>query len=313
MCLLLIALPLLMTAEANAERSSWNVAVERVEASAAEYFEYAVRVGGTSWAGTMYNGYQYERHQCAILGRMLGETDAVREIEHLEYPPLDTSSDPHDLLIFSISLNNWAAAARWAVAAEKHQRINTWNLECVGRHSIPRSLAIKSPREEADFETDEKRLFVYGAIEPGYYQRLLEALDANPGVEEVVLGSGGGSVRDAILSGLEIRRRGLNTSINGNCFSACPLIFMGGNRREIWAAPHRLGFHQIYRGNGEPVSIDDPIYGITADYIRIMGIVPSVVLQWMASAGPQELHEPDVRELCAPRVATFVQRVCNAD
>lgn len=302
-----------VAASVSAQSVSWEAAIEQVEASAEKYFEYAVRVGGTSWAGTMYNGYQYERHQCAILGRMLGKADAIREIEHLEYPPLDASSDPHDLLVFSISLNNWVSAARWALAAETHQRINTWNLDCVGRHGISQSSFMESPREQADFEQDGNRLFVYGAIESGFYERFLIALDSNPDVEEVLLGSGGGSVRDAILSGLEIRRRELSTTIFGNCFSACPLVFMGGTRRVIWAAPHRLGFHQIYRGDGEPISAENPVYALVSNYMEMMDVEPIAVIQWMLRAAPHEMHEPDVGLLCAPRVATFVQRVCNAE
>ncbi len=311
-----LILPLILVlvgSQVGAQTARWEVAIERVEASADEYFEYAVRTGGTSWAGTMYNGYHSQRHQCAILGRMLGKIESIREIEYLEYPPLDASSDPHDLLVFSISLKNWVGAARWALAAETHERINTWNLDCVGSHGISISMSIESPREEADFQRDGNQLYVYGAIEQGFYERFLEALQANSGIEEVVLGSGGGSVRDAILSGVEIRRRGLYTTIFGNCFSACPLVFMGGTRRVIWAAPHDLGFHQIYRGNGVPVSLDDPIYTLTANYIESMGIDSMVVIQWMSNAAPHEMYEPDVRTLCAPRVATFVQRTCSSD
>lgn len=315
-CFSRLTIPMLVFAtgcSVNAQTVSWNAAIERVEASAEEYFEYAVRVGGTSWAGTMYNGYQYEQHQCAILGRMLGKLEAVREIEHLDYPPLDSSSEPHDLLVFSISLKNWVAAARWALAAETHQRINTWNLDCIGRHGISRSMFLESPREEADFRHDGNRLFVYGAIDDGFFDRFLSALDSNPEIEEVLLGSGGGSARDAILAGLEIRRRGLTTTIFGNCFSACPLVFMGGTHRVLWAAPHRLGFHQIYRGHGEPVSLEDPIYALAANYMQTMGIEPIPVIQWMLSAPPHEMYKPAGHLLCAPRVATFVQRICNAE
>lgn len=297
----------------GAQSVSWQAAIDRVEASADEYREYAVRVGGTSWAGTMYNGYQFDVHQCAILGRMLGAVEAIRELEHLDYPPLDASSDPHDLLIFSISLDSWVRAARWALAVEPHQRINTWNLDYVGHYGIPRSVHMESPREEADFEIDGNRLLAYGAIEAGFFNRFLSALEANPGIEEVALGSGGGSVTDAILSGLEIRRRNLNTTIFANCFSACPLIFMGGVRRVLWASPHRLGFHQIYRGEGDPVSLDEPIYELAADYMFAMGIEPITVIEWMLRASPHQMHEPEIHTLCAPRVATFVQRVCHAD
>jgi hypothetical protein len=297
----------------EAQSISWESAIERVEASAEEYREYAVRVGGTSWAGSMYNGYQYELHRCAILGRMLGRTEIIQEIERLEYPPLNTLSEPHDLLVFSISLESWVAAARWASSAEIHQRINTWNLDCVGQYNIPRSMYIESPREEADFARDGTQLLVYGSIDLGFYDRFLEVLNSHPGIEEIVLGSGGGSVRDAILSGIEIRRRGLNTTIFGNCLSACPLVFMGGTQRVIWAGPYRLGFHQISRRNGAAVSADDPAYLLTANYLNQMGIDQSTVIRWMLSATPHEMYEPDVRTLCAPRVATFVQRVCNAN
>lgn len=289
----------------------WDDAISNVQRSASEYFDYAVKMGGTSHAGSMYNGYMSVEHQCAILGRMLEHADAIRHIEEFDYPPMDVSSDPHELLVFSISLENWVAAAQWAKNATEDQRINRWNLDCVGQFGIPANLFIESAQPEAEFVADGTQLHVYGDIDVGFAVRLEQALNSNLLVTEVTLGSGGGSVRDALIAGLLIRSRGLDTTIYGNCYSACPLVFLGGNHRVIWATPYRLGFHQIYTGTGASIPLDDQLYDLVARYVAEMGGDPPTVLAWMHSAGPSEMYEPDPEEICSANVATFVQRVCN--
>ncbi|WP_282078637.1 hypothetical protein [Epibacterium ulvae] len=294
-----------------AQGTSWNTAIQRVERSSKEYFDYAVDVGGTSWAGSAYNGYQFDRHLCAIVGRMLEQVEAIKEIENLDYPPMNATSDAHDLLVFSISLENWTIAARRAVDMNRDERINVWNLDCVGEMGIPANLFMESAQPNAAFDLSGQTLLVYGDIEEGFFDRLKSQLDANPQILEIALGSGGGSVRDALLSGYEIRRRGLSTTIYGNCFSACPLVFMGGETRVLWASPSRLGFHQIYTGDGKALPVEDPIYSLTTQYMAAMGVNPQVIIPWMLSARPDEMFEPEVSDLCAPGVATFVQRVCG--
>lgn len=290
---------------------SWKTAIDRVERSSRQYRDFAVEVGGTSWAGTAYNGYHFSRHQCAIVGRMLEQVDAIQEIESFEYPPMDATSDPHALLVFSISLENWTVAARGALEMNRDERINIWNLECVGEMGIPTDRFMESSQPNAAFEFDGRTLFVYGDIEPGFFDRFSTELDAHAGIQEVALGSGGGSVRDALLAGLEIRKRRLSTTIYGNCFSACPLIFMGGEKRILWASPKRLGFHQIYTNGRNALPPDDLIYNLTSQYMSSMGVDPQIVIPWMLSAGPNEMFEPNVSDLCTPGVATWVQRVCG--
>lgn len=293
--------------------ASWDDAIEVVSEKAEEYHDYAVAVGGTSWAGTMYNGYKSVEHQCAILGRMLGKPEAIKHIEQFEYPPMDARSEPHDLLVFAISLRNWVASARWANEASRDQRINRWNLDCVGKFGIASNLSMKSENPDAEFEVQGNQLHVYGDIDFGFAERFAVILKANPSITEVTLGSGGGSVHDALLAGVMIRQRGLNTTIYGNCFSACPLVFMGGNRRVVWAAPYRLGFHQIYTGGGVAIPLDDKLYGFVSQYVARMGGEPRYVLSWMFSASPSQMYEPKPQELCDAVVATFVQRICGID
>lgn len=300
-----------LCSSAGAQSVSWQDAIERVEGSAEEYRQAAID-RGTSWAGTMYNGYLYDEHRCAILGRLLDLHVMVEHIEQFDYLPINEQTDPHDLLVFSISLDNWAAAARWAVGASESERINRWNLDCVGAFGIPRDAFLESDAPEATFVRDGDWLFVYGDIEPGFFERFVQALDMHSTARIVVLGSGGGSVRDAILAGAEIRRRGLETTIYGNCYSACPMVFVGGTERVLWASPYRLGFHQI-SADGAAVGADHPIYSVVARYLYDMGVDASAVIPWMLAAPPTEMFEPPVDALCSPGVATFVQRVCGWD
>lgn len=297
----------------SAGATSWEKAIAAVEDKANLYYEYAFEVGGTGWAGTAYSGYKYDEHRCAILGRMLNMQEQIRHIEEFNYPPLDARSDPHDLLVFSISLSNWVGAARWAVDAAPSQRANVWNLDCVGQFGISSSLFVESDKPNAEFEVKGTQLHVYGDIDEGFARRFMKVLNANPNLTEVTLGSAGGSVADAIFAGLAIRQHKLNTTIYGNCYSACPLVFLGGVRRVIWAAPYRLGFHQIYTGQGNPIPFDAKLYKTVAGYTEQMGASAAIVVSWMYSASPSDMFEPQVDDLCTSRVATFVQRRCGID
>ena len=295
----------------KAQDLDWQSAIIRVEKSALKYSDYALKKLGSTWVGQANDSIKFETHRCAILGRMLGVPEAIQHIENFEYPSLNSASDAFEMLVFSLTLENWVAAARSSLKMNQDERKNTWNLDCVGQFGIAAELFIKSDKSNATFSLNDRTLFVYGDIDLGFYKRLKLQLQSNPRIEEVSLGSGGGSVRDALLAGYEIRRLGLNTTIHGNCFSACPLVFMGGVKRVLWAAPHRLGFHQIYTGDGHAISEDDLIYDIARRYMNEMGISSQTVISWMLSSRPSEMFEPDVSKLCEPKVSTFVQRICG--
>jgi len=155
-------------------------------------------------------------------------------------------------------------------------------------------------------------LLVYGDIDWGVHERFIEALDDHQGVSTIAFGSAGGSVMDAILIGMEIRMRGLATTLHGPCYSACPLAFMGGTERRIWMGPGpHLGFHRVYTTSGA-LPLDDEIYDQIVRYLVLKDVEPLPVLKWMASAEPSEMHEPELEELCDPGVATWIQRTCGS-
>lgn len=73
--------------------------------------------------------------------------------------------------------------------------------------------------------------------------RLRKILEKHPEISEMQLNSIGGSVyAGAEIAGL-VLEYGLDTSIDGECISACVDVFLAGNRRRMTIGS-RIGFHQ---------------------------------------------------------------------
>jgi len=249
----------LLPAAALAQNNNWPAAVKAVSKAEARYIAYVEkRTGGShlSLLGRMDLMVDVERHKCAILGRMLGRIDEVKSLEELDYPPLDTSVSDYDQAKFAASLGNWVWQAELALAANEAERVNTWNLDCAGQFEIPVAARISNDAPEAQFEISEDGtdLTVYGDIDTGFYDRFKVQLDAYPKISNVRLGSGGGSVADALKAGREIRARGISTMLHGNCLSACPLVFAGGETRQIFTMTAGAPLKRAVRSPSSKVS-----------------------------------------------------------
>lgn len=303
-CLAVMGAPLV------AEDVSWNTAIEAVKEKSSTYYDYAINLGG-GHPGTALHGLGADRHRCAITGRLLGFNEQVREAETLEDPPMTPDANAMELMAHAVTLDAWAASAKYVLGLSETARASLWDLECVGNFGIPASAYIGDRGALTDFTVRGQTLYVYGDIDRGFADRFENALKENIEITEIALGSAGGSVIDAIRAGLMIRDRDLRTVLVGPCYSACPLVFAGGVERLIWAGPTpALGFHQISE-NGLAVSFDDRSYDLVGRYLTDMGIRPKLVMAWMLSAPPEEIYEPPIDQLCLPNLATWVQRTCG--
>ncbi len=268
---------------------------------------------GTSGAGnlgTALNEAGVKEYSCAALAFLFGKDDIFRRIGTIEETPRETYLKT-PLAVFGDALfhENWALSAEYALAMSARDRVETWNLDCVRQHGIAEDEAMPQIAPAAEFEVDGDQIYVLGDIEPGFYERFAEYLAKSPRVKYVALGSGGGSVRDAILAGLLIRKKRLETTLKSDCYSACPLLFLGGVQRTVLSPYRRLGFHQISR-DGRAVPPDDEVYALVRKYADSMGADGSFVLAQMQSAKPSAMTYPDVWELCEPGITTWVQRGC---
>ena len=265
------------------------------------------------WIGTMYNEVDLPEHTCYSLGILLGLDANVRHLRFdrsMRIPR--TSDDAHDLRVKAQSLDNFVSAANESLKKSSDKRAIAWNLDCSSKYGV----AVKQKGIPTFYEltNDGKGIRILGAIEAGFTEKLRAALAQAPRVEFVALGSGGGSVAEAIASGRLIRSKKLVTTVWNNCYSACPLVFLGGLNRYINSPYPSLGFHQMSTSSGA-ISTSSYAYIRVADYIREMGVNDKFVISAMLRATPAQMHMVNGADaqLCHARIATWIQRVCQAD
>ena len=91
------------------------------------------------------------------------------------------------------------------------------------------------------------QLSMSGPIMPGDHARLLAQIRERPmemwfALKDVRLQSPGGDVREAMLLGATLRRLYVHTQAQGDCASACLVLWMSGSWR--WWGNGRIGVHR---------------------------------------------------------------------
>ncbi|WP_343636475.1 RDD family protein [Roseateles sp.] len=99
--------------------------------------------------------------------------------------------------------------------------------------------------------TDGRTMQLNGPIGAGDAGRLGALLETSPGVKLLEVASPGGRVTEAERMVALIRQRTLGTRAIGNCESACTLVFLAGNRRQMMPGA-QLGFHRASSGSFNP-------------------------------------------------------------
>jgi hypothetical protein len=220
--------------------------------------------------------------------------------------------DAYELRLAAQSLSNFASVAAGKIALDEDLRISEWNIDCVDQMGIGAEWIAPLGNETFyELQSSGTILRVLGRIERGYASKIRQAVEDNPSITTVALGSGGGFVGEAIEAGLFLRSRDISTVLWNNCYSACPLVFAGGKERGIDSPYPSLGFHQIATDEGA-VPLDSEPYVAVASYLLQMGVSPDYVLQKMMAAKPSEMYEVGGadQELCESGLVTWIRRVC---
>ncbi|MBX3292615.1 MAG: hypothetical protein KF881_06960 [Acidobacteria bacterium] len=267
--------------------------------------------------GTIWNEINIPEHSCFILGTLLGQHKYIQRVKVTHKPNfrLRTSKNAHVLRVLAISADNFSNVARNILGMSYDERVTEWNLDCVGKYSIPSGTWIGEGREKSFFRIRNKGkvLQILGAIESGFSDKIISAIKNNPDVETISLGSGGGSVYEALKAGRYIRALGLETTLWNNCYSACPLVFMGGMTRTVWSPYPSLGLHQVYTRDGA-VPLTSKVYSDIYSYLMEMGVDSDYVVSNMWKAAPNKMNTLKTdTTLCKTKIATWVQRWCSSE
>ena len=140
--------------------------------------------------------------------------------------------------------SGWATAAKFMIALGVLRTFGDVGnmMPTLQEHIRVAGGAQPGPSTTLELRADGRSILLSGGINNGSAEQLDKALQLAPSVTTVVFSSRGGWVREGQMLADVIRKRGLNTYVEGYCASACTIAFLAG--RERAAAPAaRIGFH----------------------------------------------------------------------
>ena len=147
------------------------------------------------------------------------------------------------------------------------------------------------------FEIKGETLTLTGQIADGDAARLADYLKTNPQtLSHIRLNSPGGSVRDALIIGREIRENTYDTLMGATdiCLSACPYVLAAGTNRTIHEDA-QVGVHQHYFGTNSALpaflAVEDIQrgQGEVMAYLDEMGVDP-LIMRHALMTPPDEIY-----------------------
>lgn len=287
--------------------------------------------------GTYNYGIDYAEHSCHTLGFLLHgskylskfeklrshDNDFLKDLKLLENPnttEYDIGIISFSVRLFSTSVGHYVSRVKDILEMTEHERIELWNLDCVEQFDLGSEAYVQNNATQSASFISQKNGFAdlryTGEIDNNFYDKLVQALKKYPDSESISIGSGGGSVVNAMAAGYLLKAKGIDVRLHSDCYSACPLVFIAGERRIMEQRPRiKLGFHQMYSViDNKTILAPISVYNDIQDYIVDMDpeIDTSAFINLMLSAGPQNMVYPEYEYLCSTSIATWVQRNCSA-
>lgn len=163
---------------------------------------------------------------------------------------------------------------------------------------------------EARVSPDGRRLSLSGPIGLGDAQRVQAMLAQARRVRTVELQSPGGRLLEAERLAAALRAAGLDTRTVGDCQSACTLLHMAGQRRQMLPQA-RLGFHRASTGTVNPV-LDQFANRELARAYRGAGL-PEPMLRRVLQTPAHAMWHPGRDELVAAGLITVSERPLDVE
>lgn len=143
-----------------------------------------------------------------------------------------------------------------------------------------------------DVSQDQTTIFLKGDINYALHASFLKTLEMHKDITTIALSSEGGIIFAARAIANKIIELNLNTKTNADCFSACTLIFLAGQKRQL-ADNGQLGFHLYATKSMLTASILDIEEQVEKDkqYLRDRGVSEGFITT-AYSTPPEEIWIP---------------------
>jgi hypothetical protein len=163
---------------------------------------------------------------------------------------------------------------------------------------------------DATISPDGRKLQLRGSVGMGDGERVRRLLAGATGVRTVELDSPGGRLKEADLIAAHVRQAGWTTRAIGPCESACTLIYLAGNRRQVMPGA-KLGFHRASTGMANP-ALDALANRMLAQTYREAGLSDHFVMRTLATPASRMWH-PARDELVAGGLITVPERPLDVE
>jgi len=285
--------------------------IREYEVLSKRYEADALKLGASPSLLSKYNYIDAKEQYCGVLADLLDVgPEAVADAVHSA--PESNSTDPDQYILYALSLRSYLASAVSLLRENEFSWRYGWNLNCAGVYSSQRTFLITDqPPFSLSISEDRTTLRFYGFVRDGLYDAIAKRLAIHQSIKRLELNSSGGSGIDGMKIGRLLRKRGILTSITGNCYSACTLIFLGGIQRIVPAPYWSLGFHRASE-DGYPLSDKDGFYEKLRNYANEMTGSGDYVLEKGFSQIELNFYRPSRKDLCWRNIATVVEGVCEA-
>ena len=128
---------------------------------------------------------------------------------------------------------------------------------------------------------DGRVISFVGGVNDGAGAAIDKAIAAAPQVGTLLLDSPGGWIKEGIRMADVVRRYGLNTRVEHDCYSSCTIVLLAGQSRSAGADAH-IGFHRG-RAIGESGRGQRPVPSEEADIYRQAGLREAFVRRIVAT------------------------------
>lgn len=171
------------------------------------------------------------------------------------------------------------------------------SFEMITPPQVKQVMATSSEIKLLDISDDGHTVFIKGDIDFPLHASFLKTLEQNNKIKTVMLSSPGGIIFAARAMAITITELGLNTNAEDNCYSACTLIFMAGNKRQLGDAGE-LGFHLYATKSTITASILDIDAQVEKDkdYLRARGVAEDFI-KTAYTTPPEEIWVPSREQL----------------
>ncbi|MFN7002710.1 MAG: hypothetical protein ACK4NW_04665 [Roseinatronobacter sp.] len=169
----------------------------------------------------------------------------------------------------------------------------------------PRALRIPPPPDfELRLDAEAASFHFEGLVDFGLTDALRKLVAAHPEIRQIRLESHGGYIAEARGVVTVLRAHGISTHVDGDCASACALIFAGGAARSL-GPEARLGLHGYALRRDAQFGMIDPVAEMQRDLAiyRAQGLEESFVAR-LAELPQVPMWYPSVAELRAAGMVT---------